>query len=351
MRIALVAELPPPRGGMAMQAERLTQGLRDEGHTVVNVPTNALDHASPWRRVPVLRGVLNLGLFLRRLHAARDAECVHVFSHSFLSFFLFTAPAALAARLWGRRLLIHYHGGAAGPFLKRWGRLAYPVLRAADRIVVPSGFLVEVLLRHGFDAVEVPNTIDLHAFDYRPRQAVQPHLLVARHLEPEYNVACALRAFARIAEGRPQARLTVAGDGRERAHLERLARDLGVAQHVRFAGRVDRVGMLALYAEADVLLNSSRTDNQPVSILEAFASGVPVVSTRVGGIPYLVTDGRDGLLAGDDDSDGLARQVMALVDQPGLASRLAAAGRRRVEQHAWENVYPLLRALYEVGSP
>lgn len=347
MRIALVAELPPPPGGMPMQAERLTRGLREQGHIVVNVPTNPLPHASPWRRVPGVRGVLNLALFLRVLPVVRGVDCVHVFANSFLSFFLFTAPAALAARLWGRWLVLHYHGGAAGAFLERWHRLAGPVLRAADRIAVPSGFLTEVFRRYGFRAVEVPNTIDLDAYPYRPRRSVQPHLLVARHLEPVYNVACALRAFSRVAGRRPEARLTVAGDGSEKESLLTLARSLGVADRVRFVGNVDSSGMRALYQEADVLLNTSRADNQPVSILEAFASGMPVVSTNVGGISHLVADGRDGLLAGDDDAEALARHVMALVEDPALAPRLAGEGRRRAQRHAWENVYPLLRALYE----
>lgn len=347
MRIALVAELPPPPGGMALQAERLTEGLRERGHTVVNVPTNALPHASSWRRVPGLRGLLNLAWFLRLLPAVREVDCVHVFSNSFLSFFLFTAPAALAARLWRRRLVLHYHGGAAGAFLERWHPLAAPVLRAADRIAVPSQFLVEVFRRHGFAAAEVPNTIALDAYTYRPRESVRPHVLVARHLEPVYNVRCALRAFAQVAGQRPEARMTVAGDGSERESLAVLARGLGIADRVRFTGNVDRLAMLALYAEADVLLNSPRADNQPVSILEAFASGMPVVSTNVGGIPYLVTDGRDGLLAGDDDAEALARRLMALVEDPGLVSRLAAEGWRHVQRHAWENVYPLLMALYE----
>lgn len=349
MRIALVAELPPPPGGMALQAQRLTEGLRAEGHSVVNVRTNPLAHASRWRRMPGVRGLLNLSLFLLQLRAVRGADCVHVFSHSYLSFLLFTAPAVLAARIWRRRLLIHYHGGAAGSFLERWGLLALPVLRAADHIVVPSRFLVGVFGRHGLHAVEVPNTINLASFDYEPRKAVVPHILVARHLEPEYNVACALRAFARVAHERPQARMTIAGDGSQRETLEAAALDLGLADRVRFTGNVDRAGMRALFAEADVLLNASRTDNQPISILEAFASGVPVVSTAVGGIPDLVSDRRNGLLASDDDAEALAQAILALVEEPGLASRLAAAGRSHVDQHRWESVYPLFRALYEGG--
>lgn len=346
MRIGLVAELPPPPGGMPMQAQRLTAGLRERGHEVVNVPTNALAHGSRWRRVPGLRGAINLALYLWRLRSLRRVDCVHVFSNSYLSFFLFSGPAALAARLWRRRLVLHYHGGSAGAFLERWGTLAGPVLRAADRIVVPSAFLVEVFERHGFAAVEVPNTLELERYCYRPRRQLQPHLLVARHLEPVYNAACAIRVFARVAAQHPRAQLTVAGDGSERAGLEALCAALGLGQRVRFVGNVDLAAMLELYRSADVLLNTSRVDNQPVSILEAFAAGLPVVSTRVGGIPHMVSEGEDALLAADDDDEALARHVLALVDQPALCERLAEAGWRRVQRHSWQNVYPLLAAAY-----
>lgn len=345
-RVGLVAELPPPPGGMAMQAQRLTAGLRECGHEVVNVATNPLAHSSRWQQLPGLRGALNLALYLGRLPRLRRVDCVHVFSHSYLSFFLFSAPAALAAGIWRKRLVLHYHGGAAGAFLDRWRMLAAPVLRAADRIVVPSAFLVEVFARHGFEAVEVPNTLELERYCHEPRRTPRPHLLVARHLEPVYNVACALRVFARVAERQPAALLTVAGDGSERGALEQLARELGVSHSVRFAGNLDQAAMLELYRAADVLLNTSRVDNQPVSILEAFASGMPVVSTSVGGIPHMVSPGEDALLAADDDDAALAAHVLALVDQPGLAERLAEAAWRRVQRHSWSSVYPLLAAAY-----
>lgn len=344
--VCLVAELPPPPGGTSIQAERLTQHLRAEGYRVLNVPTNALPARSVWRRVKGLRGVVNLACFLPRLRAIRDSDVVHVFSHSYLSFFLFTAPAVAAARWLHKPVLLHYHGGGAASFLRRWSRLALPFLRAARAIVVPSAFLAEVFGRYGMRTHEVPNILDLAAYRFRERRALAPRVLMARHLEPVYNIGCGIRAFARVARHYPDAHLTVAGDGNERRRLEALCEALGVAQRVTFVGHIDHARMRALYDENDIFLNSSRVDNQPVSILEAFACGLPVVSTAVGGILHLAAHGRDALLAPDDDAPALAQHMLALLADPALGVKLAASGYRRVQRHAWTQIYPRLAELY-----
>lgn len=351
LTICLVAELPPPTGGMAVQAQRLGENLRGEGYGVIHVPTNALAQASAWRRVKGLRGAINWLLFLGRLlHAVARSQVVHLFSNSFLSFFLFSAPTVLWSRLLGRRVVIHYHGGGADQFLERWARFALPVLRAGHALIVPSGFLVDVFARHGLASRVVANTLVLDDFHYRLREPCRPRVLMARHLQPIYNVACGIRAFARVARQFDDAQLTVAGAGPERDALERLCQQLGVAQRVTFVGNIDNARMRRLFEESHILLNTSRVDNQPVSILEAFASGVAVVSTAVGGIPYMVTHGHDGLLAPDDDDEALAAHMLELLRNPALARGLVEQGQRRVQEYSWASVYPTLAAIYSGGT-
>jgi glycosyltransferase involved in cell wall biosynthesis len=128
-------------------------------------------------------------------------------------------------------------------------------------------------------------------------------MLVARNLEDIYDVPTALRAFARLHASHPHARLTVAGSGPRRADLERLCAELAIADAVTFTGRIENERMADLYRCADVLLNPALVDNMPNSLLEAMASGVPIVSTRVGGVPHLVEDGRTALLVPPHDPD------------------------------------------------
>lgn len=350
--ICLVSELPPPPGGMAVQAEMLTAGLRREGHAVINVPTNALAHDSAWRRVPLLRGMLNLSLFLSRLWpACFRADVIHVFSHSYLSFFLFTFPAVAAGKVMAKRVILHYHGGGAGAFLKSWYWLARLALEIADRIVVPSGFLAAVFLRHHLRTVEIPNILALDSLPFRQRSPLQPHVIMARHLEPEYNVACGLHAFTLLRQSYPQATLTIAGDGSEKAMLVSLCRELGITGSVTFTGNVENTQMKTLYDRADIYLNSSRVDNQPVSILEAFACGLPVVSTAVGGIPFMARHGEDAMLAPDNDPAQLAAHMAALLQDDALSARLIHQARQRMQEHSWAPIYSKLLRLYHGESP
>jgi L-malate glycosyltransferase len=220
--------------------------------------------------------------------------------------------------------------------------------------VVPSGFLKVVFARFGIEAAIVPNVVDLRRFS--PAAAgesapAEPHLVVTRNLEPVYDNATALRAFAIVWQRHPSARLTVAGSGPERAALEALAAELGIAGQVRFAGRLDRAEMADLYRRATLMLNPSRTDNTPNSVLEAWACAVPVVSTRVGGVPYLVDDGRTGILVPPQDPQALADAALAVIEQPALRASLAQAGQREAQRYTWEQVRPQLLATYRRVLP
>jgi glycosyltransferase involved in cell wall biosynthesis len=345
--ICLVAELPPPAGGMAMQAVWLSSLLRDMGHELVNVPTNPLPADSAWRQYPLLRGIVNFYRFCRHLHhACRDADIVHVFSNSYLSFFLFTVPVALGAKWFRRPLILHYHGGAAEAFLHRWGRLALPFILSARTVIVPSEFLRETFSRHGVKTVAIPNVL-ASGFPFRRRVPICPHLVMTRHLEPVYNIACGLRAFRLVLNEYPNALLVIAGGGSEREALERLCKELDLRNHVRFAGPVSNEHIFSLYDQADIFVNSSNVDNQPVSILEAFACGLPVVSTAAGGIPFLVRDGEDALLAGVGDAANLANQILRLIADPELAEKLIDNGLARSRAFSGPEVYRQLNAVYK----
>src|SRR6185295_20306107 len=108
----------------------------------------------------------------------------------------------------------------AEAFLARWFWLARWALTRADVVVVPSGFLGAVFERFGMATVEVPNILDLERFPFREREPLRPRVVVTRHLEPHYNVACAIRAFAELRQRYPEASMVVAGDGSQRAEME-----------------------------------------------------------------------------------------------------------------------------------
>jgi L-malate glycosyltransferase len=338
-RVALVATSLDIVGGHGVQASELRRGLVAEGLDVRVVPINPrFPRALGWaRRAPGLRTLLNQALYVPRLLSFRGVDVVHVFSASYWSFLLAPVPAMLAARACGRPVVLHYHSGEADDHLAHWGPLVHPWLRLAHRIVVPSEYLRDVFARYGYSASVIPNVIDPVRFRFRERPCLRPRLLSVRNLESHYGVDTILRAFALVRARHPEASLTVAGVGSRAEPLRRLARALG-RDGIRFVGRVEPSHMPALLRDADVLLNASLVDNQPVTLLEAFAAGLPVVTTPTGDILSLVQDGETGRLVPAGDPAAIARVVDELLLDPHAALQMTRRARQYVERHTWSHV-------------
>lgn len=213
--------------------------------------------------------------------------------------------------------------------------MARRVMRSwVDLNVVPSAFLRDVLSSFGITARVVTNTIDLNRFAYRVRDPLRPRILSTRNLEPIYNVACVVRAFGRVQARYPDAELTIVGTGSEEPALRALVRERAF-RNVTFAGRVPPSEIHHYYAAADIYVQTPRIDNMPLSVLEAFASGLPVVSTGVGGVPAILADRVHGLLAPDDDDEAVAARVVELIESPSYARQLASAGRESCSAYEW----------------
>jgi glycosyltransferase involved in cell wall biosynthesis len=260
-----------------------------------------------------------------------------VFSASYTGFLLSTLPAVVVARALGKPVVLNYHSGQAPDHLAG-SRLARSLLRrGADVIAVPSPFLLDVFRQFDLKSTVVFNSIDTAHYHYRVRSPLRPHLLSTRNFEPLYNVGCTLRAFARVQKRHPEATLTVIGSGSQDNALRELARTLGL-QNVTFVGRVHPRDMARYYSAADIYLQTPSIDNMPLSVLEAFASGLPVVSTRVGGVPAILTDHQHGLMADDNDDAGIASCVLELLANPERARALAAQAFETLQAYEWVRV-------------
>ena len=355
LRLTIVGPLPPPAGGMANQTRQLVELLARCGADVQLVQTNAPYRPAWVSRLPVVRAGFRLLPYLVRLwRAAGRSDLFHVMANSGWSWHLFAAPAVRVAAARGVPVVVNYRGGEAAAFLARSHRSVRRTMSLAKVVAVPSGFLREVFAGYGIAAEVVPNVVDLERF--HPPQTARPraaHLVVTRNLEPIYDNATAIRAFAIVRNRVPGARLTIAGTGPDLASLRALAVELGVGDAVEFVGRLDRDAVAALYRRADIALNPSTVDNMPNSVLEALASGVPVVSTDVGGIAHIVQDGTTALLVPPRDPAAMARAVLRLLDNPREAERLAAAGLASVDRYTWPRVLPVLADAYAraAGQP
>lgn len=349
LSVGLVAASLDIVGGQGVQACSLIDALQAEGYDVHFIPINPRFPAGlrRLRHWPYVRTLVNQALYLPGLVRLAACDVVHVFSASYASFLLAPAPAMVAARLFGKRVVLHYHSGEAGDHLARWGALVHPWLRLAHRIVVPSAYLREIFARHGYDALVIPNIVDLSRFQYRDRLPLRPRLLCTRNFERYYRVDVVIDAFARLRRLEPAATLTLAGYGSQEQELRRQAAASGASGAIRFAGRVDPADMPRLYHEADICLNASEVDNQPVSILEAFAAGLPVVSSPTGDIPAMVQHLETGVLVPHGDADAMAGAVRWLLHRPDRASELARSARMQIDRHTWPAVRDAWAAVYQ----
>jgi glycosyltransferase involved in cell wall biosynthesis len=340
LRVAIVAPTLAILGGHAVLADRLIEAWRDDPDVDAwLVPINP-DPPRPLRwatGVKYLRTIVNeLAYAPVLLRELRRADVVHVFSASYTSFLLSPLPAVVAAHALGRPVVLNYHSGEAPDHLKG-SAIARRTLKRVARNVVPSQFLVDVLDGFGIHATAIPNVVDVERFRFHERVPLRPRLLSTRNLGYPYNVACTLRAFHIVQQHRPDATLTLVGSGADAAALRRLADDLGL-RGVTFAGRVAPDAIADYYSAHDIYIQSPDIDNMPISVIEAFASGCPVVSTRVGGVPVLVPDGEQGLLAPPGDHGALAAHVLRLLADPDHARQLARNAYAACARYTWSAV-------------
>jgi L-malate glycosyltransferase len=309
-------------GGHSVQANRLLAFYRKIPWLEVKFqPINAR-LPRPLESIRFLRTILRSLIYVPSvLRQSWGADIFHVFTASFYSYNLWTLPALACAKVSRKKFVLHYHDGQADEHLKNWPT-AVPSIRRMDRVVAPSGYLREVFRKYTIDAQVIYNIIDSSQFHFRRRTKPRPLFLHNRALEPLYNVECTLRAFQLIQQRYPEARLTLALDGISRPGLEKLARELKL-RNTEFVGSVPYANMPELYDAADIYLTNPNIDNMPVSVLECFASGLPLISTRVGGIPYIVEHERTGLLVEANDHQAIARSAFRLLEEDGLAERLA----------------------------
>lgn len=233
-------------------------------------------------------------------------------------------------------------GGALPEFATARPRWVRGVMRRAAAIVAPSDYLA-----HAFGAFPelaervrvIPNTLAIENYPYRHRPTIAPRLLWMRTFHDWYHPEMAIEVLALLRHTYPAATLTMGGQEKGLGPVVReLASRRGLTEAVHFPGFLEPHDKQREFAAHDIYLNTNRVDNTPVSVLEAAAFGLPVVATAVGGVPFLLRDGETGLLVPDGDVAAMCAAVCRLLEEPELADRLSANGRRLAESCAWEPV-------------
>lgn len=353
-KIILIGPSGPPWGGMAIQTQSFLKQYEKHQQPycyIPLVPPMAI-HKRPM--LGVLKCMLLMQFYARFFLALclSPTGMVHLMINSGKTWLLHAPIVCMIAKIFRKQLLINYRGGDAAQFIQHRPRWILPFLRMADYLVVQSLYLKTVFSVYGLKSWVIPNPIDKRFFSMEKRFPIKKtyDLLMTRHLEPVYDVASAIHAMAILKNNSAvQYRLTILGEGTQKPYLQTLIVQLRLAESVKLVGEVRPEAMLAYYHQADLVINTSLKDNAPNALLEANASGVPVITTAVGGIEQLYTHQKTAWFIKTHAADQLADAIQQLIEQPALYEQLSKNAFDLVRDWTWDNIFPNWQMLYSRG--
>lgn len=272
----------------------------------------------------------------------QEFDVAHVDVYSGAAFVWAEAVCA-TLRAANKPYVLTLHGGNLPEFAARWPGRVSRLLRGARYVTTPSDYLRDALRRHRGDLLLLPNAIDISIYPFRERSNLHPRVAWLRAFHSIYNPVLAVDVLASLAEGASDVHLTMIGPDKGDGSLDRTrarAVQLGVEGRLNITGPIPKSAVPERLAEHDVFINTTNIDNAPVSVIEAMACGLCVVSTRVGGIPYLARDGREALLVPAGDAAAMAAAVRRLLTEPTLAASLSRNARAATEAADWAAVLP-----------
>lgn len=336
MRLLMVGNFFGVAVGCRQYCFHLASRLTAQGHQVLKV--------SPFRNRPLR--LLDMASAPWRLRAKYDVAQVDVFSGPS---FLWAEAAAAALRAAGKPFVLTLHGGALPQFARRHPWRVRRLLRSAAAVTAPSAYLAGALKTYRPDIRVIPNALDLSRYPFRHRKAAKPRLIWLRAFHRIYAPETAIQTLTLLVKEFPEVQLTMVGPDKDGslARCRALAEELGVANHVAFVPGIPPKKVPEALSSADVFLNTTTVDNTPVSVIEAMACGLCIVSTDVGGVPHLVRDGEEALLVPAGDAAATAGALRRLMEEPALAERLSGNARKKAEGFDWSAVFPAWEAVLQ----
>lgn len=243
------------------------------------------------------------------------------------------------ARVFNIKYIPILHGGNLPNRLQKNPKLCQMVFANAYQNVAPSGYLRQAFQEAGFtNVIYIPNSIEIEKYSFKIRTEFAPKLLWVRAFATIYNPEMAVKVLFELQRKYPNASLTMVGPDKDGSlqTTKSFAESLGIT--VRFTGQLSKEDWWQLASEHDIFINTTHFDNTPISVMEAMALGLPVVSTNVGGIPYLLTDKENALLVNDNDGVAMTTAICSLLDNQEKAKALALNARNFIEQMDWNVV-------------
>ncbi len=336
MRILLIGNFLSLEIGVRGVSEDLAEHFSNLGWTVL---TTSRKVARMARLIDIL-----LTIWLRR----SEYEVAHVEVYSGLAFSL-AEIACFTLNVAKKNYLLTLHGGNLPAFACRWPGRVKRLLKSAGAVTAPSPYLREAMRPYRDDILLIPNPVEIKNYPFHLRSAFSPHLVWLRAYHKIYHPQMAPLVIANLCASFPEITLTMIGPDKGDGALQetrRVIEILGLQKNVEILHGISKSEVPEYLERADIFINTTNVDNTPVSVIEAMACGLCIVSTNVGGIPYLLEDGKDALLVPPDNPEAMAAAIRRILTESNLAERLSTNARKKAEQFNWSVILPQWESLY-----
>lgn len=278
---------------------------------------------------PILRLADMSGAFIR---FGIRADFILIDTYSSNAFY-FAWFIALLSRLFNRKYIPLLHGGNLTNRLDKNPKLSRSIFGHPYINISPSGYLKEAFSNQGFNVKVIPNFIQIDQYPFQQADKARPFFLWVRSFHRQYNPGLAIEVFRIVLTKHPEAKLCMVGPDKDGSLQECRAQaaSLGIPDKVEFTGKLSKTEWIKKAAGYSVFLNTTNFDNTPVSVIEAMALGLPVVSTDVGGLPFLIEHESDGLLVAPRNAQAMVEAIERILSNPELAAKFSATGRKKAE--------------------
>ena len=313
-------------GNTASSIDKLGELLENEGFTVYYAST----YKNKFLRLS--------DMIWATISKANKVQFVLIDVYSTQNFW-FAFIISQLCRILNKKYIAKLHGGNLPNRLKNNPYLCDLIFKDAYKISAPSEYLYKFFKsKYSTNLIYIPNTIEIEYYDFYDRKIDFPKLLWVRSIAKIYNPKMAIQVLSEIKKEFPEAILAMVGPDKNNLlnDLKEYATSLNVK--VNFTGLLSKESWTTLSKDYNIFINTTHFDNTPISLIEAMALGLPVVSTNVGGIPFLIENNENGLLVNDDDVDGMVQAIKTLTINNELKTNLVLNARKKVELFDWNLV-------------
>lgn len=264
-----------------------------------------------------------------------DYILIDTYSTSNFYYALFTSQIA---RFFNIKYLPILHGGNLPHRLDSSKRVSDLIFNNSYKNISPSGYLKYEFEKRGYQTTLIPNVIPIEDYNFKTRKKIQPNLLYVRAFAEIYNPKMAIQVLFEIQKNYPKAKLCMIGPDKDGSlkEVKALVTSLKLEDYVEFTGVLTKKEWHKKSEDYDIFINTTNVDNTPVSIIEAMALGLPIVSTEVGGLPYLISNNTDGILVSKENPNQMANAILKLIKENN--QNLAVNARDKAISFGWNVV-------------